>query len=136
MKNAGAGNRARSRVTRRTESARIKNIEGEMKEEITLKLDQPLLGLFEFCETYCVSECCGADAFEITEERISEWVLKNGMAAAEQAEEQIRCIILAIGPRDANVVSKRINFYWPTQACVAWLERWKAILNILISKAK
>jgi len=107
-----------------------------MKEEIKLKLDQPLLGLVEFCETYCVADCCGSDAFEITEERIAKWVSEIGIATAKLAEEQLEAIILNISSREVNVSSERINFYWPAQDCVNWLEQWKAILNIIISKTK
>ena len=105
-----------------------------MKPEVELKIDQPLLGLFDFCETYCVAGCCGVDAFEITEKRVAEWVSQNGMAAAKQAKEQLQTVIDDISKQDVTITSDRLNAWWPAQACATWLEKWLAVLNVVISK--
>lgn len=107
-----------------------------MKEEIALRLDHPLLGLVEFCETYCVAGCCGVDAFEITEERIDQWVSENGVAATQQALEQLQGIVRDLSNRNFTVMSERLNACWPAQECVAWLERWAVTLDVVISKRK
>lgn len=105
-----------------------------MKSETELKINQPLLGFFDFCETYCVAGCCGVDAFEISEERVAEWVSKNGIAAAKDAREQLQTMISDISKQDVTVTSDRLNAWWPAEACAAWLDKWVAVLNIVLNK--
>jgi hypothetical protein len=54
---------------------------------------EPLSRLVRYCETYCVVECCGIDAFEIDSARIDLWITEVGIVIAETALNQLDQLI-------------------------------------------
>jgi hypothetical protein len=136
MKEAGAGNSACSRLTRNQKLNKINWLITAMKNETELNLAQPLLGLVEFCETYCVAGCCGINAFEIAEERVCLWIDENGVSIGENALGQLRNIMAEIAKLELDVTSDRINAHWTSQACVAWLGQWEILLDTVLNKTK
>lgn len=99
-----------------------------MKTEIQLEMKGPLLELMRSCETYCVTGCCGADAFEITKEQVGRWVSTQSKERVLEAEAQLRSLIGQITPDSVYSMGEWFNHQW-SEECKEWLGRWQTTLE-------
>lgn len=51
-------------------------------------VDYPLLGLIKHCETFCVAECCGLDAFDFSPIHIASFLIRyTGKVESEEVDK-------------------------------------------------
>jgi hypothetical protein len=100
-----------------------------MKTGIQLEMKEPLLELMRSCETYCVTACCGADAFEITKEQVGRWVSTQSRERVLEAAAQLQSLIGQVKPGKVYNFWDWFSFQWPPEKCKGWLEEWQRALE-------
>ena len=65
-------------------------------ERIDVEIPAPLSECFSHCETYCVSGCCGLDAFDTAAELIEQWVGLVGAPSVHAAGAQLEAIMAVV----------------------------------------
>jgi hypothetical protein len=78
-----------------------------------VRLAKPLGELLNACETRCVAECCGWEAFDFTPRRIESWFAARP-GQREAVREQIRAVLADLGKRAEGTLSfPDVNACWP-----------------------
>ena len=54
-----------------------------------LKISHALSDLLQYCETECQSSCCGIQAFDLSEARVSRWLELNRPGLAERLAQSL-----------------------------------------------
>jgi hypothetical protein len=87
-----------------------------------LTISPPLSDLLTSCETECVADCCGLDAFDFAPEQIGRWIRSAGRDLATGARKQIadHINVLELADPDDTFVSYALNAMWKRDACIAW----------------
>src|SRR5262245_4176634 len=65
-------------------------------QDVAVEVPRPLLDCFLSCETNCVRDCCGIDAFTTDAGAIGEWAVNAGNESATKALGQLVELIAAV----------------------------------------
>ena len=78
-----------------------------------MRLEQPLAGLFDRCQTLCVAQCCGIDAYDFNPVHIASFLLLYGGQpdAAETAlvRSQLAALKANYGSEGAGAVGVTLD---------------------------
>lgn len=79
---------------------------------LTLGQSKSLHELLLSCESRCVADCCGLDAFDLSAHRIQEW-LKGHPFQKQAVRDQLEQLLLGIeAGSEAMVGSRDLNTAW------------------------
>jgi Family of unknown function (DUF6331) len=100
-----------------------------MKEEIELQVKEPLLGLIQSCETYCVAYCCGLDAFDRSQEQVAMWIGAHPREETLLALAQLNELIARVKPDSDVLFWNWFSHGTPAGEALEWLNGWKVSLE-------
>lgn len=96
-----------------------------------VEIPEPLADCFKYCETFCVAECCGINAFDPQE--VPRWAEQADIDAPERALTQVRDLIAAFADPAATVSSNFLNHRTASprgrEEIAVFLERFRTNLN-------
>ena len=96
-----------------------------LKNVLELRIPKPLADLIRACETVCVADCCGVDAYDQAPEVIAAWVRTAGVEAAHEAVQQARSLAGQVEQHDGDVSSyPLLNISWKSKRVADYLRAW------------
>jgi hypothetical protein len=100
-------------------------VEGDnFKMEKKIKFPEPLAGLIQECETFCIAYCCGIDAFDISEANIKRWKAKHSEADFNLVKSQLENIIKQSLSFQGKLSSAQLNWVCPQIEFINWLKEF------------
>jgi hypothetical protein len=90
-------------------------------------LEPELASFFRALEAYCVVDCCGRNALDVSETMARGWSEKSNPEAIEAALLSLRKIKSIA--RDSSEDLEFITDSWTPQELVAWLTECEALLE-------
>lgn len=85
----------------------------------------PLEGLIAACAIHCQVDCCGINSIEVDTKWMHPWISRTGVAAAEEALQQLRLLMERVrGHRGPVVVADLCDEWRDGAECIAYLEIW------------
>lgn len=107
-----------------------------------MKLEHPLSALFGRCQTLCVAECCGIDAYDFNPVHIASFLLmyRGAVDAAEVSLLRTQLMVLKAnygsrGARAVGVTLHELNQGFSGQEIDALVEMISVNLNTALSLA-
>jgi hypothetical protein len=99
-------------------------------EQVELEFPRSLQEMLESCETVCVAECCGMEAFEFSEKNIQGRLLKHPRQkdAVRERLAKIHCLV-ECSNRNICWTSGRLGFMWTGKRLNAFFEDLKNALK-------
>lgn len=90
--------------------------------ELKLTFEQPLCNMIDACQSACVSECCGIDAFEFDHKNTNPFFKKDPLHTILLVLDQIEDLVYLVANHDGEISSDRLNQSWQTPAeCLEFL---------------
>ena len=100
------------------------------KKRIPLTVPDALADLLGACEVLCISDCCGARAFDLsTTEHAIRWAERAGTEVARQARCELAAILNVLRANQHKVECDRVNDMWTAEEALAWFERVSVLLE-------
>jgi hypothetical protein len=94
-----------------------------------VRLAKPLGEFLNTCETRCVAECCGLEAFDFTPRRIDSWFASRP-GQRDAVREQIRTVIADLGTRaDGTLSFPDVNACWPRGEAVEFFSELGRLMD-------
>ena len=96
--------------------------------DVNVQIPEPLWSVMQACETFCVAECCGLDAFDISAEPLIQWSHPDKQTLLSQGIEQVETLMKTFSGKN-HYCSGQLNY---CGACREWsemLSRWKVAMK-------
>ncbi len=91
----------------------------------------PLGSYFQSCEAFCVSFCCGMNAFDVSPAQGAWWIREAGTERASQAKALLSQLIEDCASVQGKISFSEISVTLPAGEFVAWLRQWREALNYI-----
>jgi hypothetical protein len=97
--------------------------------ERQVQIPEPLLSVMRACETFCVSSCCGMDAFDINAALIRQWAQGGREGELAEARDQIDGLIKALLPLSGEYFSRQLGFSGNSNEWAEMLGQWRGAIQ-------
>ena len=106
----------------------------EEPQYLSLEVCADLHRLLESCEENCVIGCCGLDAIEATQDKISQWIRQAGFVAHERVKADLEQLASSTANETRTVI-----FYekdWPPSLFRLWIQEFAERLRCAAEECK
>ncbi len=93
--------------------------------ERQIQIPEPLWSVMQACETFCVSSCCGLDAFDIDASHMRQWAREGRAEGLAEANRQVEELLKAVVPLSGEYFSRELNFGGNSKEWVEMLGKWR-----------